>query len=145
MGPCMQRIFIPEPGSKTNPTTTSSRTSTMSFSMTRSDQDNDTDRQANSKLHPGEYGRVEAWLNRTKLDLELARDQYGCNPAVVFQPRAPMYKMTPAIEAPAGRTAADSGTGEAWIRRTDGTPSKKRAINFTPSVNIEDVENMNQD
>jgi hypothetical protein len=46
-----------------------------------------------------------------------------------------MYITIPAIPTPAGMTAPDASTGEAYIRRTDGTPKLKRSINFTsPSL-----------
>ena len=90
----------------------------MSFNTTRSDDSSTTptDTLAASKLHPGEYGRVEAWLNRTILDLEMQRDKYGFNPAIAFAPRAPMYTMIPTIAQPAGMEATDVATREAQIR-----------------------------
>ena len=85
--------------------------------------------------HPGEFGRVSAWLKRSKRDLEMQPNADGHPPSAIFQQRADMYITIPAIPTPAGMTAPDASTGEAYIRRTDGTPKLKRSINFTsPSL-----------
>jgi hypothetical protein len=59
-------------------------------------------------------------------------------PSAVFETRAEMYITVPAIPTPPGMTAPDAAIGEAYIRRTDGTPKLKRSINFTsPSLDDE--------
>jgi hypothetical protein len=59
----------------------------------------------------------------------------GHPPSAIFQQRANTYIAIPAIPTPAGMIAPDASTGEACIRRADGTPKLKRSINFTsPSL-----------
>jgi hypothetical protein len=94
-----------------------------------------TDHDDKTWKHPGEFGRVQAWLKRTMRDLEMEREVHGHPPSVIFADRAEVYIDIPAIPAPAGMPAPTPNTGEAYIRRqSDGTPELKRSINFTPSV-----------
>jgi hypothetical protein len=76
--------------------------------------------------HPGEFGRASAWPKRSRRDLEMQPNADGHPPSAIFQQRADMYITIPAIPTPAGMTAPDASTGEAYIRRTDGTPRPKR-------------------
>ena len=59
-------------------------------------------------------------------------------PSAIFKPREEMFTTVPAIPTPVGMDAPDARTGEAYIRRADGTPKLKRSMNF---VNIPLVEN----
>ena len=92
--------------------------------------------------HPGESGRVSAWLRRSKRDLEMQPNVDGHPPSAIFQQRAASRN---AHHHPSDTdtsrhdsleiTAPDASTGEAYIRRADGTPKLKRSINFTsPSL-----------
>ena len=83
---------------------------------------------------PGEFGRVQARLKRTKRDLKMEREVHGQSPSVIFLDRAEMHIDIPAIPAPAGMPAPTPNTGEAYIRQSDGTPKLKRSLNFTPSI-----------
>ena len=86
------------------------------------------------ELHPGEYGRVGAWVKRTKRSVAMERDKYGYNPAVVFEKRAPMFKTVPTVPTPQGFEAPDHTIGQGYIIQKDGTPVIKRTINFTPAA-----------
>jgi hypothetical protein len=35
-------------------------------------------------MHPSEYGRVSAWVKRTKNDLALVKDMYGHPPSTLY-------------------------------------------------------------
>jgi hypothetical protein len=97
-----------------------------------------TDHDGKTWKHPGEYERAQAWLKlkRTKRDLETESEVHGHPhpPSVIFVDRAEMYVDIPTIPAPARMVAPKPGTGEAYIRDVNGTPTPKRSINFTPSV-----------
>jgi hypothetical protein len=47
-----------------------------------------------------------------------------------------MYTNVETIATPVGRDEADPDVGEAWIERPDGTPTIKKTLNFTPSVDL---------
>jgi hypothetical protein len=101
----------------------------------RSSSDHPTNHDDKGWLHPGEYGRVAAWLKRSKRDLKMCRKIGDNKPSAVFETRAEMYITVPAIPTPPGMTAPDAAVGEAYICRTDGTPKLKKSINFTsPSL-----------
>jgi hypothetical protein len=107
----------------------------MSTCAQRSSTGQPRDYDDKSWKHPGEFGRVSAWLKRSKRDLEIQPNVDGHPPSAIFQQRADMYITIPAIPTPAGMTAPDASTGEAYLRRTDGAPKLKRSINFTsPSL-----------
>jgi hypothetical protein len=92
-----------------------------------------TDHDDKTWKHPGEFGRVQAWLKRTMRDLEMEREVHEHPPSVIFADRAELYIDIPAIPAPAGMPAPTPNTGEAYIRRQSdaGTPELKRSIDFT--------------
>jgi len=116
----------------------------MSYNFTRSDHDDDAptlDTKINIKLYPGEFGNVEAWYTRSKLELSLQRQRFGNNPADVFQDREPMFNIVDTIEPPIGGDNANPDIGEAWINRPDGTPTIKKTLNFTPSVDLNIANN----
>jgi hypothetical protein len=46
---------------------------------------------SDKSMHPGEYGRVSAWIKKTKNDLVLNKDIYGHPPFIVFERPAPQY------------------------------------------------------
>ena len=50
-------------------------------------------------MHPGEYGRVSAWIRKIKNDLVLNKDIYGHPPSIVFEIPASQYESTPTTTA----------------------------------------------
>ena len=76
---------------------------------------------------------MTAWLDRSKRDLRMARKIDGNAPSAISKPREDMSISVPAIPTPAGMDEPDANTGEAYIRKSDGTPKLKRSMNF---VNI---------
>ena len=82
----------------------------MNNDTPRSDHDT-TNKPLNLKMYPGEYGNVEAWHNRSKLDISLERPRYGFNPAAVFEEREPMSTNVETIATPPGRVEADPDVG----------------------------------
>ena len=78
----------------------------------RSSSDHPTNHDDKGWLHPGEYGRVAAWLKRSKRDLKMCRKIGDNKPSAVFETRAEMYITVPAIPTPPGMTAPDAAIGE---------------------------------
>ena len=105
----------------------------MIYSAQRSSSNTSTGHDDKGWLHPGEFGRVGAWLKRAKRDLKMERERKGLAPSAVFEPREEMYKTVPAIDTPAGMVPPNPATGEAYIRDNFGTPRLNRSITF---VNI---------
>jgi hypothetical protein len=82
--------------------------------------------------YPGEYGRVSAWVKRTRRDLELEKDIYGHPPPVVFEKRQEKFIHQEAIEVPHGFEAPP--IGHFYVTEADGTPKTKRHLSFTPAA-----------
>ena len=74
----------------------------MIYSAQRSTSNTSTGHDDKGWLHPGEYGRVGAWLKRAKRDLAMERKRDGIAPSAVFEDREEMYKTVPAIDTPTG-------------------------------------------
>jgi hypothetical protein len=53
---------------------------------------------SDKNMHPGEYGRVSAWIRKTKNDLVLNKDIYGHPPSIVFEKPAPQYMKAKIID-----------------------------------------------
>jgi hypothetical protein len=54
---------------------------------------------SDKSMHPGEYGRVSAWIKKLKNDLVLNKDIYGQPPSTVFESRpATQYMGVRAID-----------------------------------------------
>ena len=68
---------------------------------------------------------MTAWLDRSKRDLRMARKVDGNAPSAIFKPREDMFITVPAIPTPAGMDAPNAHSGEAYIRKSDGTPKLK--------------------
>ena len=104
--------------------------STMIYAAQRSTSNTSTGHDDKGWLHPGEFGRVGAWLKRAKRDLMMERERKGLAPSAIFEAREEMYKTVPAIGTPAGMPPPNPATGEAYIRDNFGTPKLNRSINF---------------
>jgi hypothetical protein len=102
----------------------------MIYAAQRSSSNTSTGHDDKGWLHPGEYGRVGAWLKRAKRDLKMERERKGLAPSAVFEAREGMYKTVPAIDTPAGMAPPNPATGEAYIRDNFGTPRLNRSITF---------------
>ena len=57
---------------------------------------------SDKSMHPGEYGRVSAWIKKTKSDLVLNKDIYGHPPSIVFERPAPQYMKARTIDPGTG-------------------------------------------
>ena len=53
---------------------------------------------SDKNVHPGEYGRVSAWIKKTKNDLVLNKDIYGHPPSIVFERPATQYMKAKIID-----------------------------------------------
>ena len=53
---------------------------------------------SDKSMHPGEYGRVSAWIKKTKNDLVLNKDIYGHPPSIVFERPATQYMKAKIID-----------------------------------------------
>jgi len=113
--------------------TTTTEVSSMISTAQRSTSNQPTNHDDKGWQHPGEFGRVTAWLDRSKRDLRMARNIDGNAPSAIFKPREDMFISVPAMPTPAGMDEPDANTGEAYIRKSDGTPKLKGSMNF---VNI---------
>jgi hypothetical protein len=67
------------------------------------------DKGGSSWKYPGEYGRVSAWVKRTRRNLELEKGIYGHPPPVVFERRAEKFIHQEAIDVPPGFDAPAAG------------------------------------
>jgi hypothetical protein len=85
---------------------------------------------SDKSMHPGEYGRVSAWVKKTKNDLALVKDMYGHPPSIVFERPAEKLLKVATIDPPAGY--APPGDRQSYIEAADRTPSLKRTIDFSP-------------
>jgi hypothetical protein len=83
-------------------------------------------------MHPGEYGRVSAWIRKIKNDLVLNKDIYGHPPSIVFEKPAPQYMKAKIIDPTTmpGDEAPDKS--HSYIEAPDGTPTLRRHIDFSP-------------
>jgi hypothetical protein len=82
--------------------------------------------------HPSEFGRVSAWVKRTKNDLALEKEIYGHPPSIVFEIQAPNFIEVQTIDPPDG--LEPPGQGRAYVEASDGTPAICRNISFTPAA-----------
>ena len=96
-------------------------------------------------MHPGEYGRVSAWIRKIKNDLVLNKDIYGHPPSIVFEIPASQYMKVevidpttiPGYEASWERNLAT----HSYIEAPDGTPTLRRHIDFSPpDINTANAE-----
>jgi hypothetical protein len=71
--------------------------------------------------HPSEFGRVSAWVKRTKNDLALEKEIYGHPPSIVFEIQAPKFIGVQAVDPPDG--FEPPGQGRAYVEAPDGTPT----------------------
>ena len=90
------------------------------------------DKDDSSWKYPGEYGRVAAWVKRTRRDLELEKDIYGHPPSVVFETRQEKFIEQETIEVPHGFSPPP--TGHFYVTDENGTPQTKRHLSFTPAA-----------
>ena len=88
-------------------------------------------------MHPGEYGRVSAWIRKMKNDLVLNKDIYGHPPSIVFEIPASQYIKVKVIDPttiPGYEESWDRElTSHSYIEAPDGTPTLRRHIDFSPS------------
>jgi hypothetical protein len=87
-------------------------------------------------MHPGEYGRVSAWIRKIKNDLVLNKDIYGHPPSIVFEIPAPQYIKVKVIDPttiPGYDTSWERNlSSHSYIEAPDGTPTLRRHIDFSP-------------
>jgi hypothetical protein len=83
-------------------------------------------------MHPGEYGRVSAWVKKTKNDLVLVKDIYGQPSSIVFERVAGKFLEVATIDPGAGYAPPPPGDRQSYIVAADGTPTLKRPIDFSP-------------
>ena len=88
-----------------------------------------------SRQHPGEFGRVNAWVKTSKIDLNLERPIYGFQPAVVLEERAQMFIDCPTMDTPEGMTTPDASSY--YTTTTESTPTIRRHISFNPAATVE--------
>ena len=86
---------------------------------------------SDKSMHPGEYGRVSAWIKKIKNDLVLNKDIYGHPPSTVFERPANQYVRAMTSTDPGAGYAALGGQ-QSYIVAADGTPLLKRNIDFSP-------------
>jgi hypothetical protein len=85
---------------------------------------------SDKSIHPGEYGRVSAWIKKIKNDLVLNKDIYGHPPSTVFDRPASQYMRVMTIDPGTGYAVA--GDKQSYIVAADGTPQLRRHIDFSP-------------
>ena len=97
--------------------TTTTEDSSMSTTAQRSALNQPTDHDDKEWQHPGEFGRVTAWLDRSKRDLRMVKKVDGNPPSAIFKPRETMFINVPAIPTPAGMDGCAELTGGAvpWL------------------------------
>jgi hypothetical protein len=81
-------------------------------------------------LRPSEFGRVSAWVKRTKNDLALVKGMYGHPPSIVFERPADKLIEVTAMDPPAGYNTPEQG--HAYVLAADGTPAIKRNLSLSP-------------
>jgi hypothetical protein len=77
-------------------------------------------------MHPGEYGRVGAWIKKTKNDLVLNKDIYGHPPSIVFERQATQYMKARAIDPDTIPGYPPQGDNHSYIVAPNGTPQLRR-------------------
>jgi hypothetical protein len=86
---------------------------------------------SDKSMHPGEYGRVSAWIKKIKNDLVLNKDIYGHPPSTGVRKTGESVRVrVMAIDPGAGYAAP--GDRQSYIVAADGTPLLKRNIDFSP-------------
>jgi hypothetical protein len=83
-------------------------------------------------MHPGEYGRVSAWIKKTKNDLVLNKDIYGHPPSIVFERPATQYMKARIIDPDTIPGYPPQGDNHSYIAAPNGTPALRRHIDFSP-------------
>ena len=85
---------------------------------------------SDKSMHPGEYGRVSAWIKKTKNELVLNKDIYGHPPSTVFERPATQYMRVRTTDPGTGYDTA--GANQSYVVAANGTPQLRRHIDFSP-------------
>jgi hypothetical protein len=80
---------------------------------------------SDKSMHPGEYGRVSAWIKKIKNDLVLNKDIYGHLPSTVFDRPANQYMRVMTIYPGTGYAA--QGGQQSHIVAADGRNATTQA------------------